>query len=353
MFQAVMPICHSSSASATGTAGAGHIVRDRHRIAFAVAGAPDGVAVVVLHGGPGSGSQTASALRLFDLARFRVVLIDQRGAGASRPHGNVRHNRTHELIDDMEAIRRHLGIERWGVVGGSWGAALALAYAGRHPGRVTAVVVRGVFLTSRAEVRRLFTTSRKRAPREWAALCRAAACRRAQALLSRCARVLQAGGSPSRQRAVALAWQAYEEAVLASAHSRRPRGRAARSRVAERRLIGKYRVQAHYLIHGCWLGKRRMLSLARAAALAGVPIAAVHGVRDPVCPVGNLRHLRRAVPDLRTTRVQAGHLGNEPALLSGVTQAIEAMFTPRVASRDADRAPIRGVRGQAPSAARG
>jgi proline iminopeptidase len=105
-------------------------------------------------------------------------------------------------------------------------------------------------------------------------------------------------------------------------------------------LIGKYRVQAHYLTHGCWLGKRRMLSFARAAALAGVPIAAVHGVRDPVCPVGNLRQLGRAVPELRAIRVQAGHLGNEPALLSGVARAIEAMFTPRVATGDAQRAAI-------------
>ena len=330
-----MRISHSSSARAAATARTSHIVRDRHRIAFTVAGAPDGIPVVVLHGGPGSGSQTGSALRLFDVARFKVVLIDQRGAGASRPHGNVRHNRTDKLIDDMEAVRRRLGVERWGVVGGSWGAALALAYAGMHPGRLTGVVVRGVFLTSRAEVRRLFVTSRKRAPREWASLCRAAACRSGQALLARCARALQAGGAPSRQRAVALAWQAYEEAVLASAHSRRPSRRAKRRRVGERRLIGKYRIQAHYLMHGCWLGERRVLSLARDAARAGVPIAAVHGVRDPVCPVVNLRHLARAVPELRATRVQAGHLGNEPALMSGVAQAIEAMFAPRDGSRDA------------------
>jgi proline iminopeptidase len=145
-------------------------------------------------------------------------------------------------------------------------------------------------------------------------------------LLARCAKALQARGAPSRQRAVALAWQAYEEAVLASAHSRRAGRRAIRSRVAERRLIRKYRVQAHYLMHDCWLGEHRVLSLARAAAQAGVPIAAVHGVRDPVCPIRNLSRLARAVPGLRAMRVQAGHLGKEPALMSGVVHAIEAMF---------------------------
>jgi len=106
--------------------------RDAQRVSFTVAGAADGVPVVVLHGGPGSGSQP-DATRLFDLARFKVVLIDQRGTGRSTPRGGVRHNRTDRLIDDIEAVRVRLGIERWGVLGGSWGAALALAYAGRHP----------------------------------------------------------------------------------------------------------------------------------------------------------------------------------------------------------------------------
>lgn len=320
-----MTALHPSNGSSAGTTKRSHLVRDRHRIAFTVAGAPDGITVVVLHGGPGSGSQ-ASALQLFDLARFSVVLIDQRGAGASRPRGSVRHNRTDRLIDDMEAIRRRLGVERWGVVGGSWGAALALAYAGMHAQRVTGVVVRGVFLTSRAEVRRLFVTSRKRAPREWKRLCEAAACSRPSALLTCCAAALQTHGAPSRQLAVALAWQRYEEAVLASAHSRRTLRPALRSRFAERGLMEKYRIQAHYLMHGCWLGEHRVLSLARQAARAGVPLAAVHGARDPVCPIGNLRRLAHAVPSIRTTRVDAGHLGREPALAAGVASAIEAMF---------------------------
>ncbi len=319
---------HSNDETSASTIVERHLSRDRHRIAFTVAGAADGVTVVVLHGGPGSGSQ-GSALRLFDLSRFRVVQIDQRGAGASRPHGSVRHNRTDRLIDDIEAVRRALGIERWGVLGGSWGASLSLAYAGMHPARVAGVVVRGTFLTSRAEVRHLFVSSRKRAPREWARLAKAAGCGRASALIRRCAQALQTRSAPSRQRAIAMAWQRYEAAVLARAHSRRspsPNRRAASSPLAERRLVGKYRIQAHYLMHDCWLGEHRLLSLARQAARAGVPIAAIHGSRDPVCPIGNLRRLAVAVPNLRTTRAHAGHLGSEPALARGVAQAIEAMF---------------------------
>jgi len=321
--------------------------RDGHRVWYAVAGARDGVPVAVLHGGPGSGSQPG-VLRLFDLSRFRVVLIDQRGTGASTPHGSVRHNSTGYLIADLEAIRARLGFARWGVLGGSWGAALALAYAGQCPQSVTGVVMRGLFLTSAREVRGLFVASRKRAPRAWATLREAARCERPAQLVARCAATLRYGANPTRQRALAQAWRGYENEVLASAAPRHSAQRAAQraaqrdtprnarhnahgARRATRKLIGKYRIQAHYLAHRCWLGETRLLSLARRAAAAGVPLAAVHGARDPVCPRGNLRRLGRAVPEARLEYVSAaGHLASDPTLHARVAQALAAMFIPTV-----------------------
>lgn len=305
--------------------------RDGHHVAFGVAGAADGVPVVVLHGGPGSGSQPG-VLRLFDLTRFRVVLVDQRGTGASTPYGSVRHNRTENLLDDLEAIRKRLGFAQWGVFGGSWGAALALAYAGRFPESVSGVVLRGLFLTSVREVRGLFITSRRRAPNAWKRLRAAARCAQPQTLLARCTATLQNRSNAPRQHAVALAWRAYENAVLAagsgaaSGHARRTRPAAVRSRRAARKLIGKYRIQAHYLTHRCWLGEPRLLSLARRAAAAGVPLAAVHGGHDPVCPADNMRRLARAVPAARIERVRAGHLTSDPALQERVTVALATMF---------------------------
>jgi proline iminopeptidase len=303
--------------------------RDGHRVSFTVAGAADGVPVVVLHGGPGSGSQLGT-LRLFDLTRFRVVLIDQRGTGASTPHGSVRHNRTDHLIEDIEAIRVRLGVERWGVLGGSWGAALALAYAGQHPQSVTGVVMRGLFLTSMREVHGLFLTARKHAPRAWSRLRAAAHCDRPAALLARCHGRLQRGGDANegRQHALALAWRGYENAVLASASTRHSLSPARGSRRDTRKLIGKYRIQAHYLMHRCWLGESRLLSLARRAAAAGVPLAAVHGSRDPVCPPGNLRRLTRAVPAAHVECVLAGHLASDPTLHERVARALAMMFLP-------------------------
>ncbi|MCX4163456.1 MULTISPECIES: alpha/beta fold hydrolase [Paraburkholderia] len=304
--------------------------RDGHRVSFAIAGAADGVPIAVLHGGPGSGSQPG-ALRLFDLARFRVVLIDQRGTGASTPHGSIRHNRTDHLIDDLEAIRMRLGFERWGVLGGSWGAALALAYAGQHPQAVLGVVLRGLFLTSAREVRGLFVRSRRRAPRASSRLCVAARCDRPAALLSRCHTALQDGANPAQQRAVALAWRHYEEAVLGRRDARQMHSAAAASPRETRRLIGKYRIQAHYLAHRCWLGETRLLELARNAARTGVPLAAVHGTRDPVCPRDNLRRLAHAVPTAQIEYVPgAGHLASDPALHERVARALETMFIPSV-----------------------
>ncbi|WP_179401309.1 alpha/beta fold hydrolase [Burkholderia guangdongensis] len=317
---------HSSDRSAMPIAA--RLRRDGQSIAFAVAGNDDAPAVVVLHGGPGSGS-AFGILSLFDPAQLRVVFVDQRGAGASSPRGGLRRNRTDRLVDDLDAIRRTLGIERWGVVGGSWGAALAVAYAGTHPASVDGVVLRGLFLTSRREVRSLFVTSRTKAPREWQRLCAAAGCARPGALLRCCARRLRPGVGKARQRAVALAWRAYEDAILASA--RPGRSRAAGSRDANHpkavaALIDKYRVQAHYLLHDCWLGERRVLALARAASIVGVPIFAVHGRRDPVCPVRNVDRLAHVAPPARIERVDAGHLAGDPALARGVARAIHAMF---------------------------
>ncbi|MEA3087735.1 MAG: proline iminopeptidase [Paraburkholderia sp.] len=304
--------------------------RDGHRVSYAVAGAADGVPVAVLHGGPGSGSQPG-VLRLFDLSRFRVVLIDQRGTGASTPHGSVRRNRTDYLIADLESIRARLGFARWGVLGGSWGAALALAYAGQCPQSVSGVVMRGLFLTSAREMRGLFVASRHRAPRAWAKLRAAAGCERPEGLADRCAASLQRGTNEARQRALALAWRGYEDAVLASAVSRRAVRPCTRNAPRHaHKLIGKYRIQAHYLAHRCWLGETRLLSLARRAAAAGVPLAAVHGARDPVCPPDNLRRLARAVPAAQIERVNAGHLASDPALHERVAHALAAMFIPAI-----------------------
>ena len=122
-----------------------------HSLYFEESGNPEGKPVVFLHGGPGGGTSPKQR-RFFDPARYRIVLFDQRGCGKSRPNASLEDNTTWHLVADMEQLRRHLGIERWQVFGGSWGSSLALAYAETHPERVTELVLRGIFLLRRWEL---------------------------------------------------------------------------------------------------------------------------------------------------------------------------------------------------------
>ena len=127
-------------------------VSDRHELHFEESGRPDGTPVVFVHGGPGAGT-SAVQRRFFDPASYRIVLFDQRGCGRSTPHASIDENTTWDLVEDMERLRQHLGIDRWVVFGGSWGSTLALAYAERHPERVRAIVLRGIFLLRPHEIR--------------------------------------------------------------------------------------------------------------------------------------------------------------------------------------------------------
>ena len=130
-------------------------VGDGHAVFFEQSGHPGAAAALVLHGGPGA-SSTSDDRRWFDAQHWRVVLMDQRGCGRSRAAAPLQANTTAHLVADIEALRRHLGIARWLLLGGSWGSTLALAYAQAHPQHVTALVLRGVFLGSGAESRALF-----------------------------------------------------------------------------------------------------------------------------------------------------------------------------------------------------
>jgi proline iminopeptidase len=126
-------------------------VSDVHEIYFEESGNPKGKPVVFVHGGPGSGTEPKQR-RFFDPAAYRIILFDQRGCGKSTPHASLVDNTTWHLVADMEALRGHLGIDRWQVFGGSWGSTLALAYAEAHPTRVSELVLRGIFLLRKAEI---------------------------------------------------------------------------------------------------------------------------------------------------------------------------------------------------------
>lgn len=292
---------------------------DGHRLHIGLAGAADGMPLVVFHGGPGSGCN-AQMLAPVDLERFRVILIDQRGSGRSYPAGRLQRNTTSWLIRDIEATRRYLGITSWYVMGGSWGATLAIAYAGSHPAAVKGLILRGTFLATESEIRGLLSLSRHRAPQAWLDLYRASGADRPSALLAAIYQQLKMV-RPSDPRLV-HAYDALERAVLGRAD------RTLRRRIRrpdERRcqqLTAKYRIQAHYLSHACGLRHARLDELAARVRASEINVIAIHGSRDPVCPPENLDWLRRHMPGTKTVLIDAGHLASEKTMLKALTDAL-------------------------------
>ncbi|MEO7430637.1 MAG: alpha/beta fold hydrolase [Dokdonella sp.] len=290
-----------------------------HRVWYEQTGALDGMAVILVHGGPGS-SSTARQREIFDESRYRIIQFDQRGCGRSTPAGATAHNHTDALIADMEALRTHLHVERWLVSGGSWGAALALAYAARHREQTAGVLLRGTFLTSHADLDWFFHGVAALAPqanadfmqvipRNWR--------RSAVTWLDRCF----SGSNLEQTLQVAGAWQTYEMR-LDNPHAV-PVNVASLGSDATDRLIAKYRVQAHYLARRCFLGESRVMRAA--ASLGGLPVALVHGTNDRVCRPQNAWRVQRACAGSRLAwAAQGGHDPTYPAvfaLLRGATRA--------------------------------
>lgn len=272
-----------------------------HRLHVRLAGNPQGRPVLVLHGGPGSGCGPRLA-ELYDPARCLIILPDQRGAGLSEPHGATQANTTPHLIDDLEALRTHLGIARWCVTGGSWGACLALAYAQAHPQACTALVLRSSFLPGMGNVNHFFAGLAVQYPVAWAALdaaSRGPGVSAAPRLLDRLAQAL--ADEPTRARAAALAWWRYEQHIAAPEAPPPPDPSPEQGAA----LVRKYRLQAHYLQAGCFLDEAEFLARCRDVH---VPVHLIHGLDDQVCPPANTRRLAEFLPRAQVHWVErCGH----------------------------------------------
>ena len=273
-----------------------------HRIHYLQAGNPTGIPVVLLHGGPGSGSSPRQR-SFFDPDVFRIVQFDQRGCGRSEPMGELAHNNTAALVGDIERLRAHLGIDRWLVCGGSWGATLALAYAAQHRDALNGVLLRSVFLAGRADIDWYFYGSSAIAPQAYEEFIAQIPRRWRRRIITYLYRSLLAGDIDKRER-LATAWMNYEAALNGPDPAERhavppPAGGAAA-------LCAKYKIQAHYLAQRCFLGHAAVLRAA--SALRGVPVALIHGTRDLVCLPSGAWRVHRACPGSRLAwAAGAGH----------------------------------------------
>lgn len=266
-------------------------VGDGHRLYYETWGNPHGLPVLVLHGGPGSGT-TPRLRSLYDESLCHLVLFDQRGAGRSQPAGELRANDTAALLADIERLRTHLGLTRWLVTGGSWGASLALAYAASHRQAVLGLLLRSVFLTGAVEVREFFQGAARWAPEAWATLAGRFSTMERDDLLAALQRQLE-GDDAVAARQAAMAWAAYEQS-LAMGGVAVPAECGPDDPAAQDRLRAKYRLQAHYLRQECFLGEARLLDLA--ATLAGMPVALLHGRRDRICRPRNACLVQQRIP---------------------------------------------------------
>ena len=285
-------------------------------------GATRGQPVLFLHGGPGAGAGTVHR-RFFDPAFWRVVIFDQRGAGRSRPLGSLAHNTTPDLVSDIETLRRHLGIERWLLFGGSWGSTLALAYAQAHPDRVRGLVLRGVFLGRRTEVDWFLHGLGQVFPDAHAAFAGHLPPEERADILGSYLRRLTSP-DPAVHMSAARAWSVYE----GSCSTLLPSPDTVASFAQDRTALGLARIEAHYFAHDLFLPPGGLL--AGMHRIGHLPAEIVQGRYDMVCPARTAFELAAAWPNARLTVVpDAGHSALEPGVRRALVSAVERFRTVR------------------------
>ncbi len=287
-----------------------------HELYWEECGNPQGAPALFLHGGPGAGSP-GSARRFFDPAHYRVVLLDQRGAGRSTPHAELAGNSTDALVADIEALRRDRGIERWLVFGGSWGALLALAYAQAHPNRCSGLVLRGIFLGGRGEIGWFINGMRCFFPEAGRAFASHLPATERDDLLAGYHRRL-VDPDPAVHMPAALAWRRYETACSALI----PRIETAALQDDHQAALALARIEAHYFANECFLHDGALLAGAR--RLATIPGVIVQGRYDMVCPPHIADQLAAAWPKARYEIIaDAGHSAMEPGITAALVAATE------------------------------
>ncbi len=282
-------------------------VSDVHELYFEESGNPTGKPVVFLHGGPGGGTDPKQR-RFFDPAKYRIVLFDQRGCGKSTPHASLEDNTTWHLVSDIEALREEVGVDRWQVFGGSWGSTLALAYAEKHPERVTELVLRGIFLLGERELRWFYQWGTSELfPDAWERYLEPIPEAERGDLIHAYHRRLTSEDPEVRARA-ARAWSIWEAATSHLHVNPEYVEKAGQDTFA----LAFARIECHYFVNRGFFDRERQL-LEDVGRIAHIPTVIVQGRYDVVCPVITAWELHQAFPqaDLRIVP-DAGHSAFEP-----------------------------------------
>ncbi len=290
-----------------------------HRLYLEQSGNANGLPALFLHGGPGAGCGP-SHRRFFDPRRYRIILFDQRGCGRSTPHASLEHNSTWDLVADIERIRVALGIERWLVFGGSWGSTLALAYAQTHPQRVSALVLRGVFLCRPDEIAWFYQQGASWVfPDHWRDFLVPIPETEHGDLLHAYHRRLTAA-DPETRLTAAKAWSLWEGRCATLLPDQSLRSAFADDALA----LSLARIECHYFVHQAFLRPNQLLDDAPRLAAAAIPGVIIHGRYDLICPLRSAWELAAAWPEARLEVIaDAGHAAFEPGIARALVAATD------------------------------
>jgi proline iminopeptidase len=293
-------------------------VEKPHEIYFEEVGARSGKPAVVLHGGPG-GAINPTMRRFFDPARWRVALFDQRGCGRSRPNACLESNDTWALVEDIERLRRRLGVEKWTVFGGSWGSTLALAYAITHPERVAGLVLRGVFLLTQRELDWFYQDGASMIfPDAWERFCAPIPLAERGDMVAAFHRRLT---DPDRevQARAAAAWSQWEGDTISL---RGPEARPAKFNEADF-AVAFARIECHFFKHRGFFAEDGWI-LKNIDAVRAIPAWIVQGRFDVVTPLASAWALKTAWPQARFEIIwDAGHASTEPGIIDALVRATD------------------------------
>jgi len=297
-------------------------VGDGQNIYWEASGNPDGKPAVFLHGGPG-GESGPNHRRLFDPSKYRIILLDQRGSGRSLPHASdadadLSTNTTWHLVADLERLRKHLGVNRWLVLGGSWGSALALAYAETHPDSVTELVLRGIFTLRASELDWFYEGGAEQLfPDLWESFLAPVPLDERGGLIEAYSRLLN-NPDPAIHGPAAVAWSTWEASTITLL--RRPE--VIEIFAEPRYAIAFARIENHYFVNKGWFAEGQLIR--DAGILRDIPAVIVQGRYDICTPPVTAWDLHRAWPEAEFVMVpDAGHAFDEPGILSALVEATD------------------------------
>lgn len=288
-----------------------------HQVYIEQSGNPAGIPAIFLHGGPCSGTKPDHR-RFFDPARYHIILMDQRGCGLSLPFGELQGNTTQDLLEDMERIRRQLRIERWLLFGGSWGGTLALLYAQRHPERVLAMILRGVFLARKTDMDWFLGNGVNRIyPRQWLDFLNSIQEASETNLVQGLYDTLFGEDDDAAGRA-AQQWQAWG-GLVALGNEYKPD-----TEPVTEQALQQVRMEVHYAKNGYFIAENQILE--NCAVLQDIPTIIIHGQNDLTCPLEAGWRLHLALPQARYIVLpNAGHIARGEEMIDALVSATDDM----------------------------